>query len=198
MFTRRQLPVVSPAPRPSSSALLRGPVACRVWCLATLSWLSASCALQVQEGDGLVSDGREILVSASVVPDAGPAANEPKEIEVVPCKAVPLYQQHVAPLFLTKFSSSTEVEMKACIDCHDGSKPKASVALLMTKDRAQDALMCSLTLTVGATKPDKLQAELLLSSDPSRLDVEHDFKFKTMEEYVRWRDEILIWLAAEK
>lgn len=166
---------------------------------AALSALAVGCALEVREGDGLVSDGREIVVNPSVIPDAGPPERaQKKEIVAIPCKALPLYQQHVAPLFLTKFNSSTEVDMKACVDCHDGSKGLAAAALLMSRDRSQDELMCSMTLSIAATKADTLQSEILVSSDPSRLDLEHDFKFKTMEEYVRYRDQVLVWLAAEK
>jgi hypothetical protein len=197
MFIRQQHILVARGP----ASLNRSRAVRAALSLAALGLHSSSCALEVRDGDGLVSDGREISVSASSVPDAGQGSVEPSsdvDLVPIPCKALPLYQAHVAPLFLTKFNSSTEVETKACIDCHDGSKPKAGQKLAMMRNRDLDEVMCSLTLTLGAKKPDKLQAEILISSDPSRLDFVHDFKFKTMDEYVRYRDEILIWLSAEK
>jgi hypothetical protein len=114
--------------------------------------------------------------------------------KVLGCKQLALFKQYVMPLFLTKHDAMPEPQ--ACIDCHDGTKQKAAVALFM--DKQEEDTTCTVALALGATKPDNMQAEILTSSDPSRLDVVHDFKFKTLDEYNRYRDAVLSWLNVEK
>ena len=150
-----------------------------------LSSSGLGCALEPREGDGLVSDGREIQITPSVVVDAGRAAPGMSE-KAKPCKNVALYRQHVEPVFITH-----------CLECHDGEKPKATIALYLVDIKVDPELTCSAILTYGATKPEKLQAEILTSSDPSRTDVVHDFKFETMAEFNSFRDAVMKWLSTE-
>lgn len=172
------------------------------WLLGLLSL--GACALGDREGDGFVTDGREVVVNPSVAPDSGaptlgggaatgaPGAGSDPNTSL--CTQFPLYQQYVAPLLVKKYAASPEPI--ACVDCHDGTKTKAALAMLIIRDDAQTT--CSIALTLGATKPDLNESEIILASDPSRPDVEHDFKFQTVEEHNVFRDSVLMWLKAER
>jgi hypothetical protein len=195
MFTSRQS--FSNRSLNARSAPLKGE--CRAGVLRPkAAWLTAvlgaatfaGCALEPREGDGLVTDFSEVRITPS---DAGA---RDAVAEVPPCKAPEAFNQHVAPLLAVKYENKSAPEAQACIDCHDGSKPKSVTHLFLM--RGNDAFNCSTSVGMAATKPDKLQAEILTSSDPDRPDVVHEFKFKKPEEYQRFRDAVLMWLNVEK
>jgi hypothetical protein len=145
------------------------------------------CSLEQREGDGLVSDGLEVTVAPTTVYETGgPARDAAADIL---CTALPLFQQKVVPHFA-----------KSCaLDCHDGTKRKAQGALDMTYLKTDVAFMCNYTINVGVDpKLEKLQAPILTSADPARTDKIHDFKYKTAAEFAAYRDDVMVWLNAER
>jgi hypothetical protein len=144
------------------------------------------CSLEQREGDGLVSDGLEVSIAPTTVYETGGPARD--AAAYVKCKALPLFQEKVAPHFA-----------KSCaLDCHDGTKRKALGALDMTYLKTDVAFMCDYTINVGVSPMlERLQAPILTSADPARPDKVHDFKYKTAAEFTAYRDDVMIWLNAE-
>ena len=145
------------------------------------------CAMEPRPGDGLVSDGLEVTIAPTTIHE--PPSAELDAAAYVKCKALPLFQEKVVPHFA-----------KSCaLDCHDGTKRKALGALDMTYIKKDVAFMCDYTINVGVSPMlDKLQAPILTSADPDRPDKIHDFKYKTAAEFAAYRDDVMIWLNAER
>lgn len=160
--------------------------------LAALSATAVGCALEPREGDGLKADWRDVTISASTVntPPTPPAGTS----EVV-CKAFELFNQSVFPLLNAKHDGTGPADMpppgpQACSECHDGTKQKAIVAMFI------DPLDAGISCQVALAREIK-EHDILSSSNPMRPDVVHDFKFKSIEDYNRFRDVLVTWLQAE-
>jgi hypothetical protein len=166
-----------------------------------LGLLASSCALQVHEGDGLVSDGREIVVSPTLVFDAGRPDAGLNGVSQG-CKQLALFEQTVLPLLLKKSEGvpppgEPPPGPQACIDCHDGTKIDAFKDLAM--DAKDSTFTCLVALVRGGALGDgDATPQLLSSSDPNRPDQMHDFKFKSIDDYNRFHEVVVAWLSAEK
>ncbi len=162
--------------------------------VAVLSVGAASCALQVHEGDGLATDGREVSINPVLtdagrrVPDAGPV--------MANCKQLPLFMQVVMPVLTTKFEGIPQgipdevLEPQSCVSCHDGRKNKAALEMLMDE---KDANLTCLMAWVRQYR----DGDIVASSDPNMQAKEHEFKFKNPADYIRFRDAVQMWIAAE-
>jgi hypothetical protein len=159
--------------------------------LAVLSASALGCALEPREGDGLNADFREVTInpsttgSAQVRRDAGP----------VMCAQGGLFAQVVLPLLTSKHEGTGPADMpppgpQACSECHDGTKQKALVAMFIEPTLSD--VSCAVALARELKEHD-----ILSSSNPGRPDVVHDFKFKNVEDYNRFRDGVVMWLTAE-
>lgn len=167
--------------------------------LAALSAVSASCALQAHEGDGLAPGSPEVVISPAVREDAGRQIGD-AGMMMRDCKQLPLFMQTVMPLLLKKCEPVPVVGMpsdpQGCIDCHDGTKPKAFVAVPM--DAMDPTFTCQMAFLFGTmTKDGDTVAQILTSSDPARSDKVHDFKFKNLDDQVRFKTATEAWLNAE-
>jgi hypothetical protein len=154
-----------------------------------LAVLSAGCALQVHEGDGLASDGREVTILPAVT-DAGP----PKSM-FVQCKQFELFKQVVMPVLTAEFQGKPQglpeekLTPQSCVSCHN-DKLKAIAALLM--DPTQPAIACQIMAGRQVQKGD-----IIASSDPDMPLKEHEFKFQNPADYTRFRDAVQMWITAE-
>jgi hypothetical protein len=163
---------------------------------ALLAALSASalggCALEPREGDGLNADWRDVTIMASTTGSTPPPTDGGT---TAVCKQTAMFTQIVLPLLTAKHEGTGPADMpppgpQACIDCHDGTKLKAVVAMLI--DSTKPEVTCPIALARELSKHD-----ILASSNPGRPDVVHDFKFVNIEDYNRFRDGLVMWLSAE-
>jgi hypothetical protein len=200
MFTRQQRDFIRAEERMFRSVrgADRAPKAALL--LAVLSTASMGCALEPQAGDGLVADGWEVRIDPVTRPDAGrPDAGVGASSQ--DCKQLALFEQSVMPLLVKKYEAlpvpnTPPAEPQGCVNCHDGTKPKAFVALAMD---AKDApFTCLTAITLGTKMEDDTVPQILTSSDPARPDKVHDFKFKNLDDHTRFRDAVVAWLNAEK
>jgi hypothetical protein len=154
---------------------------------ATLKFsLLAGCALDTRPGDGVSTDGLEVTVAPTLVYDAG----GPDLKDLVPCTAVPLFQEKVVPHFI-----------KSCAPkCHDGTKGMALIDLPMGFLMEDPVSWCGAALKLGVTSTiaKKLDAPLLTSSDPANLAHKHEFKYMTAAEFNAFRDDVMVWITAER
>lgn len=164
------------------------------------------CALQAQEGDGLVPDGWEVRIDPVAKPDAGradAAASTGVTGVAEDCKQLALFQQSVMPLLVKKYDSAPVPDVppppgpQSCVDCHSANqKPKAFAKLAM--DEQDPVLTCYVVIAVGTKMENDTLPDILTSSDPNRPNKVHDFKFKNLDDYTRFHDAVVAWLSAEK
>ena len=132
------------------------------------------------------TDGLEVMVAPTLVYDAG----RPDLEDLVPCTALPLFQERVVPHFV-----------KSCAPkCHDGTKGMAAIDLPMSFLMEDPVSSCGAALVRGVTPTiaKKLDAPLLTSSDPANLVHKHEFKYMTAAEFNAYRDDVMVWIAAER
>lgn len=162
--------------------------------VAALSVGAASCALQVHEGDGLATDGREVSISP-VLTDAGPKVPDAGSGKAN-CMHLPLFMQVVMPVLTTKFEGLPQgipgevLEPQSCVSCHNGKKDKATLEMFMDET---DAYSTCLMAWVRQFR----DGDIVASSDPNMPAKEHEFKFKNPADYARFRDAVQMWIAAE-
>ena len=111
--------------------------------------------------------------------------------KLIPCKNQALFVQHALPHLIER-----------CVECHDGTKLKGSIKFFLGRDADStlpddQAFACSVTLSSGVTLENRLQSKIFTESDPSRPDVEHEFKFPDPASFAVYRDAVMIWLQTE-
>jgi hypothetical protein len=155
----------------------------------------AACALNARPGDGLVSDGlsQDYQFGTIAQPGGGGArggAGAADAGEKRTCKNAASFIQQAIPRFITD-----------CVECHDGTKLKATLAFDLidaeSTDPAKLALTCDLTLTSAVKNEDRVQSPLLTEVDPARTDLEHEFKFPDPASFAAFRDGVMLWLQTE-
>ena len=150
----------------------------------------AACALNTRPGDGLVSDGvsQSYQFGTTVQPSG---SNGLGTDELIPCKNLALFVQHALPHLIER-----------CVECHDGTKLKGSIKYFLGRDADSalpddQAFACGVTLSSGVTLENRLQSKIFTESDPSRPDVEHEFKFPDPASFAMYRDAVMMWLQTE-
>lgn len=159
--------------------------------LLICGFAASACVLNTRPGDGLASDGvSQAYEFGTATPSGGAANSGGLDKDVTPCKNVALFTQQVQPQFV-----------QYCVECHDGTKRKAAVALFMGSAKStaleDQQLTCGITLTYGVKLDDRLQSTVFTESDPDRPDLEHDFKFPDAASFTMYRDAVMIWLQTE-
>jgi hypothetical protein len=163
-----------------------------MWSSLASSLLSVgvgACALSDRPDDGLVneepSSGHQfgsVASSSEPVPGLVPG-------QLMACKNPGLFAQHVLPHFIQR-----------CVECHDGTKLKASFALYLadaaSPDVADQKSDCDLTLTSAVSLQERMQSTVLVEVDPARPDLEHDFKYDPAG-FALYREAVMMWLIAE-
>lgn len=148
-----------------------------------------ACTLSAHPGDGLMneepSQGHQF---GSVISSGGGVSGAVPD-QLIECKSPELFVQQVLPHFIQR-----------CVECHDGTKLKASFALFLrdatSADRASQKAVCDLTLTSGVSLQDRTQSTILTEVDPARPELEHEFKYDAAG-FAAYRDAVLVWLNAE-
>jgi hypothetical protein len=150
--------------------------------------LLGGCALDARPGDGVISDGLEVTVAPTLVYDAGGPETD-ADLSQGLCKQLPLFEARVVP----------QLAKNCALDCHDGTKKKATNDFNLLFLKTDPSIACTLAVYTGLTQglAKKLDAPMLTSADPGRPDHVHDFKFKTAAEYNLYRDELMVWINAE-
>lgn len=152
----------------------------------------AACALNARPGDGLVTDGlgQDYQFATNPQPVGGGARGGADAGEMRACKNSALFIQQAIPRFISD-----------CVECHDGTKLKASLAFDLldaeSADPAKLALTCDYTLTSAVKYEERLQSPLFTEVDPARTDLEHEFKFPDPASFASFRDAVMLWLLTE-
>ena len=175
------------AARPCAPSRPSGPVQAATILGALNFLLAGGCALEERPGDGLVTDGNQVVVSPMVPYDRPPPM---VDMNWPPCKAQEVFAQKVAPHFV-----------KRCVECHDGTNGNAIIKMAsvgLTGPSPDATISCQSALFQGASEADKNQAGLLVFVDPARPDKDHEFKYEDVAEFNAYKADILTWLNAEK
>lgn len=148
-----------------------------------------ACTLEAHPEDGLVSNelSGDYQFGSMTSSSGGVQGAVPDDL--MECKNPGLFAQHVLPHFIQR-----------CVECHDGTKLKASFALYLadaTSARAADQkTVCDLTLTSGVSLQDRTQSTILVEVDPAHPELEHEFKYDAAS-FAAYRDAVMMWLIAE-
>lgn len=156
--------------------------------VGALHFLALSgCALEERPGDGLVTDGNQVVV-APMLPYDRP--RPPVSLDWPPCKALDVFAQKVVPHLV-----------KRCVECHDGTNGNAIIKLATfgLEGAAPDpTTACQSSLAQGAKEADKNQVGLLVFVDPARADKDHEFKYEDLAEFNAYKADVMTWLNAER
>jgi hypothetical protein len=156
--------------------------------LFLFSFALGACALNTRPGDGLVSDELSQSHQFGTVAPPGEGMFE-TDVPLVPCKNSALFVQQVLPRFVER-----------CVECHDGTKLKATIGFYLkdatSTDPTKQKNVCDLTLTMGVDA-DRLKSTILSEVDPTRPDLEHEFKFEDVASFAVYREAVMAWLMAE-
>jgi hypothetical protein len=185
--------VSSSGTRDSIAPALSAAVRCVV---AVIGVGLGACALEVREGDGLSTDGREIQIQPTLASDGGSVGGgdggtspgEPGNEGQPLCKNLELFKRVALPQIV-----------KHCTSCHDGTKAKAVIVYPVYSSFSPEDQCSATLLTYEKERPKpKSEAALFAKSDPSRPDIDHEFKFEDdPAAFPVFRDAVMMWFMTE-
>jgi hypothetical protein len=148
-----------------------------------------ACTFGAHPEDGLESNELSGGYQFGSMTSANGGAQGAAVDDLAACKSPGLFAQHVLPHFIQR-----------CVECHDGTKLKASFALYLADATSTEATsqesVCDLTLTSGVSLQDRSQSTILVEVDPAHPELEHEFKYDAVG-FAVYRDSVMMWLIAE-
>ena len=157
-----------------------------------------ACTLNTSGHDGLVFEPVPSRQSSHPTEDGGgdrveqaDASVEASPEEDVDTSSCPNFEGFVA-------SVSSEL-VDHCIRCHDGRKGKATLAFPLdeVEDESTGAQLRSCLSTLdGVDEADFSQSSILTEVDPTNMASNHDFKYRSYDDFLAYQVVILNWLRA--